>query len=382
MGNIQPFDVAVIGGGIAGVSAAYHLAASHRVVLLEQEAELAFHTTSRSAAIFVENDGGLVNRRLAAASRSFLEQDHPGLDAPLLSPLGSLVVGPEDFTDQFIALASTTAAASSIEIVDGDQALTLCPVLRRDRATIGVWEPHAMAMDAMALHQLFLRGARQNKVEVARSHRVVGLENSGSGWLITTSRDSFQAEVIVNAAGAWGDVVGELAGAKPLGLQPCRRTAFTTTVQHDSSQWPFVYTPIDEGACYFRPEAGQQLLCSLADETPSEPCDARPEEIDVALAIDHLNILTTLEIRSVNTTWAGLRTFAPDRSPVLGWDDEVANLCWMVGQGGTGIITSVASGDLVAAIVAGEAMPPTLSELGISADELQPRRGKTATPHS
>ncbi|MEE9416113.1 MAG: FAD-binding oxidoreductase [Acidimicrobiales bacterium] len=373
--GLQVFDVAIIGGGIAGVSAAYHLAPTHQVVLLEQEAELAFHTTSRSAAIYLEGgEVGGVNSRLSIASRAFLERDHADLDAMLLSPLGALDVGPEELTDQLTAQAAATSAiVPSIELVDSTQIRELCPVLRPERSVVGVWEPNAKALDAMALHQLFLRGARRNGAEIARSSRVIELEYRGRQWLITTTKSPVRAKVVVNAAGAWGDVVGIMAGAKPLGLQPCRRTALTTTVRHEVSRWPFVYTPVDEGACYFRPETGQQLLCSLADETRSEPCDARAEELDVALALDHLNALTTLDIRTVNISWAGLRTFAPDRSPVLGWDRDVADFCWMVGQGGSGILTSPAAGESIAAIVGGDPLPDAISRLGTTKSDLAAR---------
>jgi D-arginine dehydrogenase len=165
-----------------------------------------------------------------------------------------------------------------------------------------------------------------------------------------------------------------MAGARPLGLEPRRRTAFTVQTDFDTDPWPFVNHSLEPRRCYFKPEAGGQLLCSPADETLSEPCDARPEEIDVARAIDAINELTILDIRSVKTAWAGLRTFTPDRDPVLGWDDAIEDFCWMVGQGGTGIQTSPASGAVVSAIVRGEPFPDVLCALDLTEADLAPRR--------
>ena len=226
----------------------------------------------------------------------------------------------------------------------------------------------------MGLHQLYIRRARAAGADVVRSARVQEIVADGEGWLLTTAAGPVRADVVVNAAGAWGDGVAEMAGVAPVGLTPMRRTAFTTRIDHDPTDWPFIYADISSLHCYFKPEAGNQLLCSLSDETPSEPCDARPEEIDVALAIEHINELTTLNIRSVATTWAGLRTFAPDRNPVFGWDDAVPNFLWMVGQGGCGIVTSPIAGQIAAALIDRQPLPDRVLELGLTEATLAPRR--------
>lgn len=369
------FDVAVIGGGIAGVSATANLAPTHSVVLLEQENELAHHTTSRSAAIYVENEGGPVFHRLSTASRGFFEADHAELDAPLLSPLPVLRVGGPDEEDAFRAEAvAARQVTSTIRVVDADEVVELCPVLRSGVATIGMLEDTAASIDVMALHQLFVRRSRVAGADIRRSSRVTGLRRFGDRWHLDTESGAVGATVVVNAAGAWGDVVADLAGVVPVGLTPRRRTAFTTTIEQDPSRWPFIYSDLSELHCYFKPEAGNQLLCSLSDETPSEPCDARAEEIDVARAIDNINALTTLGIRSVATTWAGLRTFAPDRNPVFGWDDDVEGFLWMVGQGGCGIVSSPIAGEIAGSLVRGEALPAIVGELGLDQAALAPRR--------
>ncbi len=369
-------DVVIIGGGIAGVTAASHLAPHRSVVLLEREKQLAHHTTGRSAAIFLENYGGPLNRRLSIGSREFLESRAQGLaDVPLLNPEGMLDVGgPEAVAELTERAAAGAALVPSIRLVDEAEILGLAPALRPGVVVAGVWEPDAATLDVMALHQAFVRGARNNGASIERDATVRRLSRSDGIWSVKSDAGVFEAPIVVNAAGAWGDEIGEMAGARPLGLEPRRRTAFTVQTDFDTSSWPFVNHDLEPRRCYFKPEAGGQVLCSPADETLSEPCDARPEEIDVARAIDAVNELTILDIRSVKTTWAGLRTFAPDRDPVLGWDDQVDGFCWMVGQGGTGIQTSPASGAVVGAIVRGEPLPRVLRDLGLTETDLAPRR--------
>lgn len=370
-------EVMIIGGGIAGVTSAYELSKTHEVILLEQEAELAYHTTSRSAALYIENEGGPVQHRLSTASRSFLEDPPDDIDAPLFSPRGCLNIGTPETANQLRSDATAAAKVTpSIRFVDQAEALDLCPVLRPERVSCGMFEPLAMTVDVMALHQLFLRGARQRSTQVKRSARVTALKRTNDTWQATTTAGSVEAAVVVNAAGAWGDVVGEMAGAAPIGLTPCRRTAFTTTIDQNPEAWPFIYNPRVEATCYFQPESGNQLMASLADQTPTVPGDARPEEIDVALAISNINELTTLDIRSVNTTWAGLRTFAPDRHPVFGWDDAVEGFCWAVGQGGCGIVTSRAAGEVVGSVVRNEPLPSSITDLGLTLVDMAPRRSE------
>ncbi len=374
-------DVIVIGGGIAGVSAAFQLAATHRVILLEREPQLAHHTTGRSAAVYIVNYGGPIAMRLTVASRQFFEAPPAALaDHPLLEPRGLLMVGDESHRDAIEAMAAEGRELDpTIELVDGATARAMVPVLVGDAAVVGMYEPNGSTMDVMGLHQAYVRGAVGAGATFKRHRGAIGLERRGSGWRVTAATEgsaleTFDADTVVNAAGAWGDQVAAMAGVEPVGLAPMRRTAFTVGVDVDTSAWPFVHVDSSEGPCYFKPEAGGQLLCSPSDEVPSDPCDARPEEIDVAMAIDRINAATTLRIRSVATTWAGLRTFTPDRQPVLGMDDDVEGFCWMVGQGGTGITTSFASGQVIAAAVRDEPLPTALLDLGLDLGDLGPDR--------
>ncbi len=373
MDNGTGVDVAIVGGGIAGVSAAAEISKTHSVKLLEQESELAHHTTSRSAAIYVENEGGPVFHRLSTASRPFFDES-PGADAPLVTPLPVLKVGNDSVADVLVAEAEAARKITpNVRTVTGDELTDLCPVLDPNVITIGVYEDSSGSVDVMALHQLFLRTARTHGAEIRRSAKLLSATQAASGsrrWKIETTAGPVEADVIINCAGAWGDVVATACGVAPVGLTPMRRTAFTAPISQDPSDWPFIYSFTKDLQCYFKPEAGNQLLCSLSEENPSDPTDARAEELDVALAIDRIQTISTLEIRSVKTTWAGLRTFAPDRNPVFGWDDSVDGFMWMVGQGGCGIVTSPAAGQVAGALIRSEPLAENIADLGLTREAL------------
>ena len=233
-----------------------------------------------------------------------------------VEPMPVLSVGDE--SNREVLLDSATAADTvtpSIRIIEGDELLEHCPVINPDTITVGMLEPTAGSIDVMGVHQHYLRNARRDGAQVMRSARVTKGRRDGQGWILTTEAREVRADVVVNASGAWGDVVAAACGVAPVGLQPKRRTAFTARAPVDPTGWPFIYSSIPGLECYFKAEAGAQLLCSLSDEQDSEPCDARPEEVDIALAIERINTISTLDVRSVTTTWAGLRTFAPDRNP-------------------------------------------------------------------
>ncbi len=336
----QRSDVVVIGGGIAGVSVAAELSVNRTVTLLEGEATLAYHTTGRSAALFFGSYGHPDTLPLTRRSLEWFE--NPPTDHPVLSPRGALTVA---FSGDLPELEggipiSATEAVERVPVLDGDQLIG------------AVWEPDAADMDVAAIHQAYVRRLRSNGGEIVTGHRVTHLARD-STWTITTSDGTWEADVVVDAAGAWGDEIAMMAGLRPVGLVPKRRTAFMVTAPQDSERWPLV---TDAGHhFYFKPD-GTQLLCSPADETPSEPCDARPEDVDIAIAIDRINEATTLGIRSIRSSWAGLRTFAPDGSMVIGPDPDEASFFWLVGQGGTGIQTAPAAAQLAAGLVAGD--PP------------------------
>jgi D-arginine dehydrogenase len=371
---MERYDVVVIGGGIAGVSAGYFLAERGRSVLLvEAEATLAHHTTGRSAAMFFENYGHMAIRSLTRASRRFFESPPDDLaDGPLLSTRGVLTIARPDQIGHFEQVAAGAADASTASHrLSPVQAVEIVGALRPELLEGAIWEPEAADMDVAAIHQAFVRGMRRRGAEIRTSSRVTALESGNHGWTVTTPGFGAVGTVVVNAAGAWCDVIGSIAGLKPLGLVPKRRTAFMAPGDEAWSRWPLV-VDVDHNF-YFKPD-GVQLLCSLAEETPTEPCDANPEELDVALAIDRINTATTLGIRTVRSAWAGLRSFVPDGSMVIGMDPEAAGFFWLAGQGGTGIQTSPGAGMLAAGLICDATVPVELAEFNVDSTALAVRR--------
>jgi D-arginine dehydrogenase len=355
-------DVAVIGGGMAGMSIASELAPTHSVIVLEQESQLAHHATGRSAAAFLESYGGPEVRALTRASRPLL--DAAAVDAPLLTPRPLLwIAGP----GREQAIAEMRQQQPGLRALSPAEAQGICPVVRRDWVTAALAEPGAQDIDVAALHQAYVREARRNGVAVSRDSRVSEVAYDGRTWRLRHAGGTVAAGIVVNAAGAWADRVATLFGARPCGLRPLRRTVvIARTGQPVPASCPLVADVDDE--FYFRPD-GPHMLVSPADETPSEPCDARPEEADIARAIERVNLATTLGIRSVVTAWAGLRTFAADRVPVMGYDSDVPGLFWLAGQGGYGIQTAPALARLAAGVLRGDPSPgvaPDLDPLALS----------------
>jgi D-arginine dehydrogenase len=372
---MERFDVAVIGGGIAGASAAFELARHGSVVLLEQEATCGHHSTGRSAAVFTECYGDAVVRRLAMASRTFLEQPPGGFaDAAILSPRPLMFVGARDRTG-----ALDTTHAEFAELVpdarrlDAAEAIDLCPVLDPAVVAGGVLEPEARDLDVHALHLGYQRGMRERGGTLRTSAGVGALRRTGAGWEIDAGGTTLRVDTVVNAAGAWADVVGVMAGVEPVGLVPKRRTAFTFEPPDaaDATAWPMVID-IDE-RWYFKPE-GPHLLASPADETPMEPHDVRHSEEDVALAIDRIQGATTMSIRSIQHAWAGLRSFVADKRPVNGWAPDAPGFYWLAGQGGYGIKTSPAMAAFAAGMISGEGLPDRITDLGLTIEHLSPAR--------
>ena len=371
-------DVAVIGGGIAGASVAYWASRSGaRVILVERENELAFHTTGRSAAQYLENYGDETVRRLTLASRSFLQEPPDDLvEHSLLSPRPMLEVGRESDLDLLQQRAEDgRRLVANIQLIDGDEVRRLCPVLRPEAAVAGVYEPDASDIDVAALHAAFIKGLRRSGGEVRVRCEVLGLRFIDDRWRLLTSSGPIRCRHVVNAAGAWADLIALMGHADPVGLRPLRRTAFTAGPYPQASGWPLVHDVRER--YYFKPE-GDGLLCSPADETPSEPVDARAQMLDVAGAIEEINSATTLQIRAVRHEWAGLRTFAPDRGLVLGPDPQVAGLHWCAGQGGFGIQTAPAAGALVAALIDGGPLPAGVNQGEV--DRVSPARFSSPAP--
>lgn len=366
-------DFVVIGGGIAGVSAAAHLALHGKVSLVEMESSLAFHTTGRSAALFTINYGGAGSRPLGRASQAFMESPPDGFaDAPLLSDRGSLWVATDAQMDLLAKVAEEgVSSGAGSEIISPESVVSLAPMMKIDQVAGGIHEASAKDIDVAGLHQAFVRITRRHGGEIHTGSPVIAIERRANGWAVTTTEETIHCDSVVNASGAWGDRVAALAGVDPIGLQPMRRTAFMVPGSPEYSDVPMVAN-VDHDY-YFRPD-GVQLLCSLAEEYPDEPSDTRPRMEDVALAIDRINTVSNLEIRTVNSQWTGLRTFAPDRDFVIGEEPTAPGFFWLVGQGGTGIMTSPAYGALLASQVIGTDMPDHLASAGVDPATIAPAR--------
>jgi D-arginine dehydrogenase len=370
-----PRRVVVIGGGIAGTSAAWALAERHDVVLVEAEADLGMHATGRSAATLSETSGHPVVCALARASRPFLETPPDGFaEHPLAGPRGLLWIGRHGDEGALDAMAAVAASgvAPTARRVDAAAAVTILPALRPEAVTAGgLWEPDARSLDVAGLLAAYARGARSRGAELRPRAETVALTPRPYGWTVHTAAGDIEADIVVDAAGAWGDVVAGRAGVTPVGLQPLRRTACLVPAPADVASWPLVMDA--GGRCYFEPEAGG-LLLSPADEHPSDPVEAAAEMEDVAWALEMLRETITLTVRSVRRSWAGLRTFAPDRVPVVGWAPGHEGFCWLVGQGGAGIKTAPAMAAAVAAVVGESEWPEELAAVGVEPDTLAPRR--------
>ena len=349
---MRTFDALVIGAGIGGATAAYHLARrGRRVALLEAEESAGYHTTGRSAAIWILNYGTPDAQALTAASGDFFRDPPPGFtDAPLMSPRPCVHLAPPG---KVAELAAMVANGHDIEPIAVEEIRAMVPPLRPGYAAAAALERGAFDMDVAALHGGFLRALRADGGTLALRRRAGRLWHADGAWHAETSGDEvFAAPVLVDAAGAWGDEVARLAGVAPLGLQPKRRTAaIVDPAPHVPADWPLLG---DVGhSWYARPEARTRLMVSPADETDSDPCDAQADELDVAIAVDRFQEAMDIPVHRVEHRWAGLRTFTPDRGLAIG-ASERPGFYWNCGQGGYGIQTAPAAGRLLAALVAGD----------------------------
>lgn len=336
-------DVLVIGGGIAGISAAARIAPDARVIVLERESAIGTHSTGRSAATFILNYGNATLRALNAASEAYLiEQD-------VLSMRGQLELATEAQLDD---LDAYFAECDGLMRLNVDESLKLVPALRADKFVASAYAPDAQDLDVDRVLQGFVRMLKQAGGEVITGAPVTSMERKSGVWCLETGVGFFEAPVIVNAAGAWADEVAKLAGVRQVGLIPHRRSVAILPVPEgqDVARWPLVGS-LDE-TWYAKPQSGK-LLVSPADEDPVPPMDAWSDDMVLAEGLDRFEQAMDYPVTRVERTWAGLRSFVADRTPVAGYAPDAEGFFWLAGQGGYGIQTSPALSQLAADLIMG-----------------------------
>jgi D-arginine dehydrogenase len=367
----QNFDFLVVGGGIAGVAVGSELARHGSVLLIDRESSLSYHTTGRSAAISMESYGNALIRQLTCASRGFFENPPSELtDHELSSPRGALIVGDDVHWGKLNArYQAVVQQVPSAQWLDRKAVAEMAPFLG-EQWIAGIHEPSAFDLDVHAIHGAFLRGIRLRGGLVRTEAEIAHARRSGSAWIVKLMNgDTVQAGTIINASGAWADVVAERCGATRLGIQPLLRTVVVVDPERDVTRCPYIGT-VDE-QLFIKPDVGR-LMVSPCDETPSEPCDALPDELGVAIAMDRLENATTLRPKRVLNRWAGLRIFVPDRSPLIGADPAQESFIWCAALGGYGIQTAPAMARLCAALAMHQPVPADLQ--GIHTEDTAPLR--------
>ncbi|MBC2777151.1 NAD(P)/FAD-dependent oxidoreductase [Parasphingopyxis marina] len=375
---MRKLDTIIIGAGIAGLSAAARIARHGETVVLERESAPGYHSSGRSATFcHFGIGGGLVHKLTAISKTAFAappEGDHP----PLARRMAALFIARADEMEKLDTLEATTLAHSpGARRIEGEALRDIVPVLRTgaDGFGAGILDPDAYKLDSDAMLQANIRALREAGGSLVTDAPVNAIRRGGEDWIVDTPGESYAAKRIVNAAGSWADVIAEMAGVAPLGLQPLRRTIIVIRPPEgiDVSGWPFTKTVSEEGF-YMLPEGSGRLLASPQDETPSEPCDAQPDEETVALAAWRVEQATDIEIRRIEHKWSGLRTFAPDKNPVAGYAPDAPGFFWLAGQGGFGLQTSPAMAMAAEALATGLHWPEELAAHGISPETLSAKR--------
>jgi D-arginine dehydrogenase len=364
------FDFVIVGAGIAGASLAAELACHASVLLIEAEAYPGYHATGRSVAFWTESYGGPGVQPLTTASGSFfLKPPTDFADQSFITPRGCLHIGTSD--DEALAhklMADFKTSELEFEALDVKRISSRVPGILPDW-NIGLWEAGCCDIDAAALHAAYLRKAKRDGGQLHCLAPLRQAKFSGGLWKIETATGNFTAKSVINAAGAWADQVAILCGVKPVGIVPYRRTVLQLAVEPAASPNLPLVIALD-GSLYFKPAAGRIWL-SPHDETPSPACDAMVEEIDVAIALERLKHIVDWKIERLEHKWAGLRSFAADRLPVIGRDPDKPEFFWFAGQGGFGIQTAPAAASLAASLLCeGISAPPLVDSTLYAPDRL------------
>ena len=371
----QTYDFAVIGAGIAGASVAANLAlGGAQVVLLEMESHAGYHTTGRSAAIYSPVYGPEPIRALTRASLAFFNTPPNGFaEQPLLSPRSACFVAREDQMSDLAKLKQALGGAQGIAELDADTLHSRVPLLREGYARAGLWDAGTSEIDVAALHQGYLRMFKSLGGTLLTDAMVETLTQTAADWTLVTAHAKIKAKTVVNAAGAWADQIGKLAGAEKIGLIAKRRTALIIDApeRYDTRDLPLTIDVQEQ--FYLKPEAGK-LLISPANEDPETPSDVQPDEMDIAVCVDRIERAFDISVRRIERSWAGLRSFVADKCPVVGPSRRVERFYWLAGQGGYGIQSAPALAQFAAAELLGLETPAHITSEGLDPATLQPDR--------
>ncbi|MCF7980690.1 MAG: FAD-binding oxidoreductase [Pseudomonadales bacterium] len=376
---MENYDVIIIGAGMAGISAGYELAESNRVLVLEREDQPGYHSTGRSAAVYASSYGSekpAVNA-LTKASGGFFSNPPENFSVQSLQrQRGVLFVAHQDeigALDKFFQ--NLKPHNQQLELMSGSDVSKLVPILKPEYCVKGVYDRDVFEIDVHALQEGYLRGMRHQSGTLITNFEVTEMRYQNEQWIISNGNKSYYAPIVVNAAGAWVDELAKIAQVRPVGIQPLRRSAILVDPPEGPAvdNWPMV-VDVQENF-YFKPDAGK-IMVSSANEDISAPCDVQPEELDIAYAAHYAGEATHLNIQRVEHSWAGLRNFVQDRSPVIGFDGEAKGFFWLAGQGGYGIQTAPAAGRLVAKLIQEDLVPDDLGKLGLTKELVSPQRLK------
>lgn len=371
-------DFLVIGGGVAGLSAAARLAGHGRAVVLEAEEAIGYHSSGRSATFAHYGIGDRTVRALTSYSRTFFQAPPEGFaSTPLAQTTSALFIAREQMVPTLDALqAEMQLFTDTSSTADEAEMRRLCPILKFGEGAVvaGLVDRGGLRLDSDALLQYYARAVRSGGGETLTGRRIAAVARSGEGWEVKTEAgECWSAPILINAAGAWADRIARMAGVAPLGLQPKRRTIIVVDAPagHDVRGWPFVKTAIDE--FYMLPGSGR-LMASPVDEVDCEACDAQPDDYDVALAASRLEDYTILSVKRIAHRWAGLRTFTRDRVPTAGFAPDAPGFFWLAGQGGYGLQTAPAMAEASEALILSSSWPEGLSALGVEPELIRPER--------
>lgn len=370
----QCVDYIIIGAGIAGASAAYELVNEAKVILIERESQLAYHSTGRSAAIYMQAYGNKTVRGLTKNSFEFYSNPPKGFsDTPLLKERGAIFLATKEQKE----LAEhhyreMKNEVDNLELLENEDLQSLVPVINTDRYITGIFEKDAMDIDTHAVHQGYINGFKEKGGNLITNCLIRSINHHDDIWCLDTTKGQFKAPMIINAAGAWADQIASLAGIKNINLEPKKRSVVYLSIEdHDINNWPYV-GDISE-SFYFKPDSGK-LFVSPCDEIPITPCDAKPSDLDIALAVNNLEAVTNIEVKKIDHTLAGLRSFVADRTPVVGEDKDAPGFFWLVGQGGYGFQTAPAIANCCRMLLTRKCFPESLKKLGVSEEALSPNR--------